>query len=110
MRYRRYFLLVCSVILTFLNLAYSAGEKGDISLGLRMGLNYYDGDVKNSALTPCIYGNLGYNINDFFSLGIEGGYSALEDKDRSNFKIDLNWKIAAVVMTFVYMIVDKIWV
>ena len=29
-------------------------------------------------------------------------------KDRSNFKIDFNWKTAGVIMTFVYMIVDKL--
>lgn len=28
-------------------------------------------------------------------------------KDRSNFKIDLNWKVAAVIMTFIYMIAEK---
>lgn len=65
---------------------YAGGRKGDMGIGLKAGFNRLEGDMKNPALKPFIYGNLGYNLNDFVSLGFEGGYSTLGDNDSPNFK------------------------
>ena len=75
-----FFILIISTIL------YSAGEKGDMGVGLRVGLNRLEGDLQNPALKPFIYGNINYNINDFVSFGAEGGYSILGDTDDLDFK------------------------
>ncbi|MBD3289388.1 outer membrane beta-barrel protein [candidate division KSB1 bacterium] len=65
---------------------YAGGRKGDMGIGFKAGFNRLEGDFKNPALKPFIYGNLGYNLNDFVSLGFEGGYSTLGDNDSTNFK------------------------
>ena len=65
---------------------YSAGEKGDIGLGLKVGLDQIEGDIRNPAIRPFAYGSLVYNLNDYFGLGLETGYSFLEDEDRPTFQ------------------------
>jgi len=80
------------IILAWLFLAlpclsiFAAGEKGDLGLGFRVGLNRLEGDWQNSTFNPFFYGNVNYNLNDFVSLGAEGGYSTLEDKDTPKFQ------------------------
>ncbi|MBN2010322.1 outer membrane beta-barrel protein [candidate division KSB1 bacterium] len=86
MNKKRYFLIVSVICVIAGNSAYSAGAKGDIGLGLKLGLNQFEGDVQNPALRPGAFGTIEYNLNDFFALGIESGYSYLEDKDRPGFQ------------------------
>ncbi len=69
---------------------FAAGDKGDMGIGFRGGLNRLQGDLKNPAFSPFLYGNLNYNVNDFFTLGAEGGYSIIEDKDSPDFRTILN--------------------
>lgn len=80
-----YIILLFVILLSWSSL-FAGGKKGDIGIGLRGGLNRLEGDFTNPAFSPFVYGNINYNLNDFFSIGGEGGYSMVEDKDIPDFR------------------------
>ena len=86
MRKERTCIVCLLVVLLSWSSVYAGGEKGDMGIGLRGGLNRLKGDFVDPAFSPFVYGHIRYNLNDFFALGAEGGYSVVKDNDVPDFQ------------------------
>lgn len=64
------------------NLLHAGGEQTNFGIGLKAGVNRFEGDWKNPAFKPGVYGQLIYNLFDYLAICAEGGYVTVGDKDQ----------------------------
>ncbi len=65
------------------NLAWAGGEQTNFGIGLTAGINRIEGDWRNPAFKPAIFGQLTYNLFDYLAICAEGGYATLGNKDNT---------------------------
>lgn len=85
----KYFSMIISILLfvSIFSLEVDAGgNRGDIGIGLRLGVMRFKSDLENPAFGPMVMGNISYNANEFVSFGFESGFGILEDEDVDKFQ------------------------
>ncbi|MBN1155436.1 porin family protein [candidate division KSB1 bacterium] len=85
----KYILRICIVLLlvSIFSLEVNAGgNRGNIGLGLRLGVIRFKSDLENPAFGPMVMGTISYNANEFISFGFESGYGILENEDDDKFQ------------------------
>jgi len=70
------------IIVIFSSSVWAGGEQTNFGIGLKAGLVRLEGDWNNPVFKPAVYGQLSYNLFDYLSIGAEGGYVTVGNKDQ----------------------------